>query len=205
MTILVLIGTVFLIIWVIFLGRISLTQCFCCYYWICEWVQVGIGVYIKNILENIIQNVENISLRKCRVKSHSSPWFSAACAAAIVYRNHFFHLCQKDKFSDFTGRLVIIAKAFWKLLTLHMLIKQKSPLLPRNLPVRTFGELVIVFSTKVNLLYLLYSMARRGCLLHLIKQNCLLKTFVRTLILMTLVSLYLFSLAELIWDSIAFL
>ena len=58
----------------------------------CEWVQVGIGVYIKNILENIIQNVENISLRKCRVKSHSSPWFSAACAAAIVYRNHFFRL-----------------------------------------------------------------------------------------------------------------
>ena len=35
-----------------------------------------------------------------------------------------------------------------------------------------FGELLIVFSTKVNLLYLAYSMARRLCLLHLIKQNC---------------------------------
>ena len=36
-----------------------------------------------------------------------------------------------------------------------MLIKQKSPLLPRNLTLVTFGELPIVFSTKVNLLYLL--------------------------------------------------
>ena len=36
-----------------------------------------------------------------------------------------------------------------------MLIKQKSPLLPRNLALVTFGELPIVFSTRVNLLYLL--------------------------------------------------
>ena len=41
--------------------------------------------------------------------------------------------------------------------------------------------------------YLLYSMTQRCCLLHLIKQNYLLKTFLRTLILMTRVSLYLFS------------
>ena len=34
-----------------------------------------------------------------------------------------------------------------------MLIKQKSPSLPRNLALRTLGELPIVFSTKVNLLY----------------------------------------------------
>ena len=58
-----------------------------------------------------------------------------------------------------------------------MLIKQKSPLLPRNLALVTSGELLIVFSTKVNLLYLLYSTDRRCCLLHLVKQNCLLKIF----------------------------
>ena len=40
-----------------------------------------------------------------------------------------------------------------------MLLKQKSPSLPRNLALGTFGELLIVFSTKVNLLYLLYSTA----------------------------------------------
>ena len=42
------------------------------------------------------------------------------------------------------------------------------------------------------------SATQRCCLLHLIKQNCLLKTFLRTLILMTQLSLYLFSLLELI-------
>ena len=66
----------------------------------CEWVQVGTDVYIPH--------------RKYQVKPHSSPWFSAACAAAIVHRNHFFRLCQK----------VIIAKGFLKLPNLRMLIKQ---------------------------------------------------------------------------------
>ena len=46
---------------------------------------------------------------------------------------------------------------------------------------------------KGKFVYLLYSMTQRCCLLHLIKQNYLLKTFLRTLILMTRVSLYLFS------------
>ena len=52
---------------------------------ICEWVQVGIGVYIRH--------------RKYQVKPHSSPWLSAACAAAIVHRNHFFCLYQREKSS----------------------------------------------------------------------------------------------------------
>ena len=52
----------------------------------CEGVQIGIGVYIPH--------------GKYQVKPHSSPWFSAACAAAIVHRNHFFRLHQKDKSSD---------------------------------------------------------------------------------------------------------
>ena len=52
----------------------------------CVWVQVGIDVYIPH--------------RRYQVKPHSSPWFSAACAAAIVHRNHFFHLYQREKSSD---------------------------------------------------------------------------------------------------------
>ena len=51
---------------------------------------------------------------------------------------------------------------------------------------------------KVTLLYLLYSVAQRCCHLYLIKQNCFLETFLRTLILLTQVSLYLFSLLGLI-------
>ena len=42
----------------------------------CEWVQVGIKVYIPH--------------RKYQVKPHLYPWFSAACAAAIVHRNFSF-------------------------------------------------------------------------------------------------------------------
>ena len=66
------------------------------------------------------------------------------------------------------------------------------PLLPRNLATVTFDGLLIMFSKKVNLLYLLYSMTARCYLLHLLKQNCLLKTFPRILILMIGESLYLF-------------
>ena len=84
-----------------------------------------------------------------------------------------------------SDRLVIVAKGLLKLPNSHMLLKQKNPSLPRNLALGTFDELLAVFSTKVNLLYLLYSTARRCCLLLLIKQNCLPKTFLRTLILMT--------------------
>ena len=58
-----------------------------------------------------------------------------------------------------------------------MLIKQKSPSFPRNLALKTFGKLLIAFSKKVNLLYLLYLTTQRCCLLHLIKQYCLLKTY----------------------------
>ena len=47
---------------------------------LCEWVQVGIDVYILHC--------------KCQVKPHKAPCFSAACAATIVHRNHFFHFYQ---------------------------------------------------------------------------------------------------------------
>ena len=51
----------------------------------CEWVKVGLDVYIPH--------------RKYQVKPHSLPCFPAACVAAIVHRNHFFLLYQKDKSS----------------------------------------------------------------------------------------------------------
>ena len=51
-----------------------------------EWVQVGIDVYIHHC--------------KYQIKTHSSSWFSAACAAAIVHRNHFFYLHQGNKSSE---------------------------------------------------------------------------------------------------------
>ena len=52
----------------------------------------------------------------------------------------------------------------------------------------------------MRLSFLVLSTTRRSCLLHLIKQNCLLKTFLGTLVLMTQVCLYLFSVLELIYN-----
>ena len=49
-----------------------------------EWVQVGIDVYVP---QKISSQASLISM------------VSAACAAAIAHRNHFFHLYQKDKSS----------------------------------------------------------------------------------------------------------
>ena len=66
----------------------------------------------------------------------------------------------------------------------------------------TFVEWQIVFSTKVNLLYLLFSTAQRCCLLHLIQKNCFQKSFLGTLLLKIQVSLYLLTLQELIWNYI---
>ena len=52
----------------------------------CEWFQLGIDLYIPRC--------------KYQVKPHSSPWFSTACAAAIVHRNHFLRLYQQNKSSE---------------------------------------------------------------------------------------------------------
>ena len=71
----------------------------------------------------------------------------------------------------------------------HMLITQKNLSLPRNVTVGSFCKLLIVFSAKINLLYLFYSTAWRHSLLPLVKQNCLMKPFLRTLILNAQVSL----------------
>ena len=81
----------------------------------CDWVQIEIDVYIPH--------------RKYQVKPHSYPWFSAACAAAIVYRNQFFRLYQQNESSESklsSDRLEIVSEEFLKLPNLYMLIKQKS-------------------------------------------------------------------------------
>ena len=44
----------------------------------CEWVQVGMDVYIPH--------------KKYQIKPHLSQWFSTACTTAIVHRHHFLHL-----------------------------------------------------------------------------------------------------------------
>ena len=141
------------------------------------------------------------NIRSSPIHLHS---FQLLCCC-LVHRNHLFFnfkvkkqvislnqaaakelnqaaaaLYQREKPSDSKVKLRQASnhcKRFLKLPNLHLLIKQNSPLLPRSLALVTSGELLIVFSTKVNLLYLLYSTVGRFCLLHLIKQNFMLKIF----------------------------
>ena len=120
--------------------------------------------------------------------------FSCLCGCHS-YRNYIFRLYQQNKSSKskvkFRQARNLCKRVLESSNSAHA-NKTKSPSLPRNLALGNFGELLKVFSTKVNLLYLLYLAARRCCLLHLIKQNCLL-------------SLYLFSLLEIIGNCIIFL
>ena len=127
-------GTVFVIIWEIFpwenIFNLSVSAA---YSEFCEWVRVGIDVYILH--------------QKYQIKSHSPPWFSAASAAAIIHRNHF----QTSN----NGCKSILEAA--------KLAYDNKTKLERNLALGTLGKLLMVFLTKVNLLYLLYSMVRRYC------------------------------------------
>ena len=160
----------------------------------CEWVQVGINVYIHH--------------RKYQLKPHSSSWFSATSTAVIVHGNNFFVCINRINLlnlKESLDSLQIVGKGFLKLPNWHMLIKQNDPSLLRNMAIKILAKFLIVFSTKVNLLYLLYSTVPEDLSLHLIKQNCLLKTFLRTLILMTQLSLYQFAFLKLIWNCVIFL
>ena len=75
MTILVLIGMFFVSIWEM-LEHIFKLCASAAAHEFCEWVQVGIDVYIPHC--------------KYQVKPDLSPLFSTACAAVIVHRNQFF-------------------------------------------------------------------------------------------------------------------
>ena len=149
-TILKLIGTVLAIH-----GRIYLKLSACAVDTeFCRWVQVGTDVFVTNC--------------KYQAKPHYMPWFSATYPASIAQRNYFCCLYQHSKFSASREKfrhsseiLVIVAKWFLKLSNLLMLIKPKSLLLPKNRGFEAFAELLIVFSTNVNLKYLLYLMDLR--------------------------------------------
>ena len=110
----------------------------------CEWVQVGIAVYIPH---------------KYQVKPHSSPWVSAVCAAVIAHRNHLLCLYKQNNSSASKGEVRQASYGYKKVLEaakkqkVSMLIKQKMLSLYRNLTFMTLCELLLVFSAKVNLLY----------------------------------------------------
>ena len=138
---------------------------------------------------------------KYQVKPHLSPCFSAACAAAIVYRNHFFHLYQQNKSSESKVKFRQASNCCKRVLEAAKLAyatKTKESIISQKLGSWDFWQIANSFTNKgksalpplFNSPDLLSSASD--------KANCLLKTFLRTLILMTWVSIYLFSLLELI-------
>ena len=153
----------------------------------CACIQVGIDVYIPH--------------RKYQIKPHSSPWFSAAYAASIVHRNHFFCLYQKDKSSESKvkfGHACNCCKRVLEAAKLAYTNKTKESINSQKLGSQDFWRIAnSVLNKGKSAIPPLFN-GQMCCLLHLIKENCLPKTFLRTLILMTQVSLYLLSLLELI-------
>ena len=92
----------------------------------CEWVQVGIDVYIPH--------------KKYQVKPHSSPWSSAACAAFIVHR-HSFRLYQREKSSDSKVKFRQASnccKRFLEAAKLAYATKRKEPITSQKLESQDF-------------------------------------------------------------------
>ena len=153
----------------------------------CEWIQVGIDVYIPHC--------------KYQVKPHSSPWFSAACAAAIVHRNHFIRLYQQNKSSESKvkfSQAINRSKRVLEAAKLAYTTKTKESITSQKLGSRDFWQIVNSVLNKgksaipplFNGLEVLSSASDKAKLFA--------KNFPRTLVLMALVFLYLFSLQELI-------
>ena len=83
-----------------------------------------------------------------------------ACGTAIAHRNHFFFVNRENKIFASKVKFREASNKCKRALepAIAMVIKQKSLSLSTKKTHMTFGKLLIVFSTKVNLLYLLYLM-----------------------------------------------
>ena len=123
--------------------------------------------------------LELIPSFRYRVKPHSSSCFSTACAAAISDGNHFFHLHQQNKSSEFKENFRQASNSCKRVLETAKFAytnKTKESITFQKFNSCDFWQLAII-STKVNLLYLIYSTAWGCCLPHMIKQNVLPKNF----------------------------
>ena len=82
--------------------------------------------------------------------------FSAASAAAIIHRNHFFRLYQREKSFDLKVKFRQASNCCKRVLEAAKLAyanKTKEPITARKLSCHDFWQIAnTVFSTKVNLL-----------------------------------------------------
>ena len=151
----------------------------------CEWVQVGIDLYIPH--------------RKHQVKPHSCPWFSAVCAAAIVHRNHFFCLYKQNKSFESKRKFRQASNRCRRVLEAAKLAyaNKTESITSQKLGCRDFWRIAnSVLNKGKSAIPLLFN--RPDVLSSASDKAKLLKTFLRNLILMNQVSLYPFFLLELI-------
>ena len=119
MTILVLIGTVFMVICEMFYGTIPLNSV----------LLLLLVNFVSRFRLELMYISLIVSIRSSLIHLHGFqllvllPWFIEITFFDCMNRVNLPNLKSSD-------RLVIVAKVFLKMPNLHMLIKQKSPLLP---------------------------------------------------------------------------
>ena len=145
-----------------------------------KWFQIGIDVYFLHC--------------KYQVKPHSSPWFSAACAAAIAHRKSL--VCSK--------RINFLKVKSRKASILYKRVLKAGKLACAN---NTKGSMTSQKLSSLDFFRIASSVLNKGessipPLFNdpelLSSLSCKVILIAKTLILMSQVSLYLFSLVELI-------
>ena len=132
----------------------------------CEGVQIADDVYIPH--------------SNYQVKPHSSPGFSAACAAAIVHGNPFFHLYQQNKSSESKVKFRQASNCYKRALETAKLVyanKTKEFITSKKLGALDFLRIANSVLNKGKSAITPLFNSRKCCFLHQIKQNCLLKSF----------------------------
>ena len=120
---------------------------------------------------------------------------ATACAAPIVHRNPPFCLYQQSKSSESkvkSRQVLIVAKGFLKLPNSHMLLKQES-IISQKRGSGDFWQIAYSVLNNLSTIPPLFNGFFSGS-----DKAKFAKNLLRTLTLMTLFSLYLFSLLELI-------
>ena len=124
-----------------------------------------------------------ISQCKYQVKPHSCPWLSAIFAAATAQKS-LFCLHQPNKFSESKVKLRKTSNICKRVLETAKLAygnKTKGPITSQKLGSEDFWQIANSFLNKAKSATPLLNSPEVLFLLHLIKQNCFLKAFLRTL------------------------
>ena len=101
-----------------------------------------------------------IPYRKYQVRPHSSARFSAACTAAIVYRNRSFHLYQQNKSSKSKVKFRQASNRYKRALGAAQpayASKTEKSITSQKLGSRYFWQIASSVLNKGNPLYLLFN------------------------------------------------